>query len=248
MYEDVIKINEPKSCMAEVYRVLRNNIEFAYNNANVKSVLVTSTKNGEGKTTVAANLAVTMANSGRKTLLIDCNLNSPSLHMVFRTVNNIGLTTILKNQKYTGEASIKTNYENLYLLTSGLNSEKFSELLMSKKIGDLLKQAKEKYDFVVVDTPAVMERSDAQIISQYVDGCLLVIGAGEVSKEEAKKTKELLENVNAKILGAVLNKIEGGKKVNDNVGKSENSIISKVNKVQEHKISYFLGNLKGKIV
>lgn len=245
IYKDMIKVNEPKSSMTEVYRVLRNNIEFAYNNSNVKSVLITSTKNGEGKTTVAANLAVTMANSGKKTLLIDCNLNSPSLHKVFKTVNNVGLTTVIKNDKYSGQAAIRTNYDNLYLLTSGQNSERCSELLMGKRISDFLKQAKEKYDFIIIDTPAVMEKSDAQIISQYVDGCLLVIGSGEVNKEEARKTKELLEKVNAKILGAVLNKTEDINKFGRDIGEDENVIGTEVEKVKEFKEKFRVSNLKG---
>jgi capsular exopolysaccharide synthesis family protein len=244
MSKHMIKVNEPKSCMAEVYRVLRNNIEFAYNNSNVKSILVTSTSNGEGKTTVAANLAVTMANSGKKVLLIDCNLNSPSLHKVFKIDNNVGLSTILNNEKYNGEVIAKTSYENLYVLTSGINSERFSELLMSKRISDFFKIAKEEYDFVIVDTPAVMERSDAQIISQYVEGCLLVIGSGQVNKEEAKKTKELLEKVNAKILGAVLNKTEGRKKIDPNIREYENVIVTEVDKVQEFHQNYNLSKLR----
>ena len=234
----MIKDNESKSSMAEVYRVLRNNIEFAYNNSNLKSVLVTSARNGEGKTTVAANLAITMANSGKKVLLIDCNLNSPSLHKVFNIDNNLGLTTILNDEKYKGEVINKTSYDNLYLLTSGINSEKFAELLMSKKISDFFKVAKEKYDFIIVDSPAVMERSDAQIISQYVEGCLLVIRAGQVNKEEAKQTKELLEKVNAKILGAVLNKTEDRKKVDLNIREHENAIATKVDKVKEVQEGY----------
>ncbi len=245
IYKDMIKVNEPKSCMAEVYRVLRNNIEFAYNNSNVKSVLVTSTKNGEGKTTVAVNLAVTMANSGKKTLIIDCNLNNPSLHKAFEMPNKVGLTTMLRNEKYKGEAVTKTSYENLYLLTTGLNSERFSELLMGNKISDLLKSFKEKYDFIIVDTPAVIEKSDAQVISQYVDGCLLVIGSGEVNKEEARRTKDLLERVNAKILGAVLNKTEDVKKANNNIRVDESVIVTRREKVKERQEKFNLGSLKG---
>jgi capsular exopolysaccharide synthesis family protein len=234
----MIKDNESKSCMAEVYRVLRNNIEFAYNNFNVKSVLVTSARNGEGKTTVATNLAITMANSGKKVLLVDCNLNSPSLHKVFKVDNQVGLTTILNNEKYKGEVINKTSYYNLYLLTSGINSEKFAELLMSKKISDFFKAAKEKYDFIIVDSPAVMERSDAQIISQYVEGCILVIRAGQVNKEDAKQTKELLEKVNAKILGAVFNKTEERKKFDSNIKEYENVIVTEVDKVKEVQQGY----------
>jgi len=233
MSKHLISVNESKSSMAEVYRVLRNNIEFAYNNSNVKSVLVTSTRNGEGKTTVAANLAVTMANGGKRVLLIDCNLNSPSLHKIFKVENNVGLTTILNNEKCDSEVINKTSYENLYLLTSGVNSERFSELLMSKRISDFFIVAKENYDFVIVDSPSVMERSDAQIISQYVDGCLLVIGSGQVNKEEVKKTKELLKKVNAKILGAVLNKTEERKKTGPNIKEYENAIVTEVVKVQD---------------
>lgn len=208
----VIGIGEPSTYLSECYRMLRNDIQFSNRCSNVKSVLITSATEGEGKTTTAANLAVSMAKNGKKTLLIDCDINNPGINILFNMTKDIGLTTLIKDEKYNERAIIESEFENLYILTAGLECDNSSEIFGSEKMQQIFKTFNEKYDFVVIDTPAITELCDAQIISQYVDGCILVVGAGDVDLEEVKKAQELLHKVNAKILGAVLNKTSSKEK------------------------------------
>jgi protein-tyrosine kinase len=192
--------------------MLRNDIQFSNRCSNVKSVLITSATEGEGKTTTAANLAISMAKSGKKTLLIDCDINNPGINILFDTANHIGLSTLIKEENYNERAIIESEFQNLYILNTGSDCDNSSEIFGCKKMQQLLKTFNEKYDFVVIDTPAITELCDAQIISQYVDGCILVVGAGDVDLEEVKRAKELLQKVNAKILGVVLNKTSSKEK------------------------------------
>ncbi|MGG3766266.1 CpsD/CapB family tyrosine-protein kinase [Priestia megaterium] len=204
--------NSPKDPVAEQYRTIRTNIQFSDADQEIKSIVLTSTGPGEGKSTTASNLATVYAQQGLRTLLIDADLRKPTAHYTFRLENHIGLTNVLTKQSTLGQAVQETEVPELFLLTSGPIPPNPAELLGSKNMTELLKEMKEEFDMIVFDTPPVLAVADAQILANQVDGSILVVSSGKTDKEAAIKAKELLLKANAKVLGAVLNnrKMEEG--------------------------------------
>lgn len=201
------------SPLSEAYRALRTNSHYAMADLGAKSLCVTSCMQGEGKTTMAANLAVVFAQEGRKTLLIDADMRKPVLHKVFGTANRSGLAQMLLSQGNIETLAVPTKIEHLHLLPSGPVPGNPAELLASERMDELLRQALERYDRIVVDTPPVLVVTDAQIIAAKCQSVLLVVGVGKVKRTALVKAKQLLEHVKARILGVVLN---GEKKSSDN--------------------------------
>nr|WP_116758297.1 CpsD/CapB family tyrosine-protein kinase [Priestia megaterium] len=201
----LISLTNPKSSIAEQFRTVRTSIQFSGIEADLQSLLVTSPSPAEGKSTIAANLAVVFAQQGKRTLFIDSDLRKPTVHYTFHIENHIGLTNILTGQVTLEEAVKTTRQENLWVLTSGPIPPNPSELLGSKGMDALLEKAKDEFDLVIFDSPPVLAVTDAQVLSNLTNGVVLVINSGKTKIDDAKKTKELLENAKAKILGVVLN-------------------------------------------
>ncbi|MBZ9636636.1 CpsD/CapB family tyrosine-protein kinase [Clostridium sp. FP1] len=211
---DLITFKEPTSPMSESYRTLRTNIQFSSFDKKIKTILITSSGPGEGKTTTSSNLAMVMAQGGNKTILIDCDQRKPQVHKVFGFSNENGLSNILvsDNEVDINIGVHETEQPNLHVLSSGTRPPNPAELLGSAKMKNFIEQLKKTYDFIILDTPPIVLVTDAQILAQYTDGCLLVISSGEAERDSAIKSKGLLEKVNAKILGTVLNKVDSKKK------------------------------------
>ncbi|MFV8826389.1 CpsD/CapB family tyrosine-protein kinase [Alkalihalobacterium sp. APHAB7] len=201
----LITQDDPKSPIAEQYRTIRTNIEFASVDEKVKTILVTSTGPGEGKSTTAANLAVVMAQQGNKVLLMDSDLRKPTAHYTFGVPNIAGLTSLLTKQHTAEEALQVTKVENLFLLPSGPIPPNPAELLSSRGMTLFLEAVAKKFDIVIIDSPPLMAVTDAQILSNYTDGTILVVGSGKADREQAVKAKDMLVAAKAKILGVVLN-------------------------------------------
>jgi capsular exopolysaccharide synthesis family protein len=208
---DLITISNPNSPSAEAFRTLRTNIQYSSIDKKVQVVCVTSAGPGEGKSTIGSNLAVVMAEAGKKTLLIDCDLRKPSIHKAFKLSNSTGLSDLLAGRAVFEKTIQETGIESLQVLTSGMKPPNPSELLASSKMKKFIAALRMRYDFIVIDTPPVLLVTDAQLLVECSDGYLLVIASGEVDKDAAAKAQNLLEKVNAKILGAVLNKVESSK-------------------------------------
>lgn len=206
-YKLIISKN-PKSQTAEAYRALRTNIKFASVDKVVKQILVTSPGPKEGKSSTVANLAVSMAQAGISVLIIDADLRNPSQHKIFDLINLTGLTTTLAEDASTCTYIVKTPYEGLDILTSGPMPPNPAELLESRRMKQILNEAAQAYDLVLIDSPPVIAVTDASVLAQSVDGVILVLAAGEVERENALRTKEQLKKVGAKILGIVLNKVK----------------------------------------
>lgn len=206
--EELITISSPKSPIAEAYRTLRTNIQYSSIDKKIQVVCVTSSGPSEGKSTIAANLAVVTAQAGKKTLLIDCDQRKPRQHKLFNISNMTGLSNLLADETGIAEAVQKTDIENLMVLPAGTRPPNPSELLSSEKMRNLIGSLREKLNFIIIDTPPLLMVTDAQLLSGYTDGYLLAVASGEAEREAVAKARELLENVNGKILGAVLNKLK----------------------------------------
>lgn len=197
---------EPKSIAAEAYRTLRTNIQYSSFDKELKTIIVTSSEPSEGKTVTSGNLALAMAQSDKKVLLIDCDLRRPNIHKKFNISNEIGLSNYLVGEASLEKVLIKYN-ENLFLIPAGTIPPNPAEMLASKKMKSFLDALEEKFDCILIDTPPVIAVTDAQILSTIVDGVLLVVASGQAGKQSAIKAKELLLKVKANILGTVLTKV-----------------------------------------
>jgi capsular exopolysaccharide synthesis family protein len=200
--------DNPKSPVSEAYRTLRTNIQFANVDNTVKCIAFTSAGPAEGKSSTVANIAVAMGQAGKNVLIIDADMRNPTQHKVFELLNGEGLSTTLVSDSAYLEHVVGTRQEGVSVLTAGPIPPNPAELLGSKKMKQLIELAKNTYDMVLVDTPPTIAVTDSSIMAQIVDGVILVLSSGEVSREYAISTKEQLEKVGARILGTVLNKVE----------------------------------------
>ncbi|MFD1707469.1 CpsD/CapB family tyrosine-protein kinase [Siminovitchia sediminis] len=200
----ITKLN-PRSPISEQYRTIRTNIEFSSVDEEIRTLMVTSSGPGEGKSTTTANLAVVFAQQGKRVLLVDADLRKPTVHYTFGITNTFGLTNVLTRQMELKDAVKTSNEELLHILPSGPIPPNPSEQLSSKGMKEFLEAAKDAYDLVIFDTPPVLAVTDAQVLSNQCDGTVLVISSGKTETEAAAKTKELLEGANGRILGVVLN-------------------------------------------
>ncbi|OCT11060.1 hypothetical protein A8709_05010 [Paenibacillus pectinilyticus] len=196
------------SSTAEAYRSLRFNIECSVFGREAKTITITSSSRGEGKTTTAVQLAIAYAQIGKKVLLLDADLRNPSIHLAFGEENRRGLTNYLEGQASLNEIIRDTIVENLSMMTSGPGSKNPSGLLASKQMDTLLATLKENFDIVIVDTPSLLTITDAKIMATKCDGILLIVEYGKVKREAAKKVKEELMLANVKLIGVVLNEVK----------------------------------------
>ncbi|TMV47494.1 CpsD/CapB family tyrosine-protein kinase [Paenibacillus mesophilus] len=195
----------PVSPIAETYRSLRANIQFCSLDQPVRTVLVTSAKGGEGKTTTAANLAILFAEEKKRVLLVDADLRNPSLHHVFSRANRVGITNTLSDQSDVQEAIQDTSIDRLSLLTTGPIPTNPAELLAKFRLEKTFREIKQSFDIVIVDSPPVLPVTDSLLLSSQCDGVVLVLQSGKTKREDARKTVQALELAQCRLLGTVLN-------------------------------------------
>lgn len=193
------------SILSEAYRTLRANIMFSAIDDPIRAIMLTSANPGEGKTTTVANLAVTYAHEGKKTLLVDADLRKPSLQIMFMKSNRSGLTDALFKENDWKELVHETEIENLHLLTTGVIPPNPSEILSSRRMADLVEEWRQHYDVILFDTPPLLAVADAMILSALCDGVILVIKSGKTKFTSARKVLSQLEFAKARVLGTVLN-------------------------------------------
>jgi len=206
---DLILEKQPKSPISEAYRTIRTNIDFSSIDKEIRTILVTSSGPGEGKTTTAANIALTYAQAGKKTLLIDCDLRKPRIHKVFKISNRIGFTNMMADDMKLSEAAFLFN-DTLQVLTAGTIPPNPSEMLSSNKMKTFLQAAAMVYDRIIIDSPPINVVTDAQILGAATDGVILVVSSEITNIEGAIRAKELLLKVKANILGVVLRRLKSG--------------------------------------
>lgn len=206
---NITSFREPKAPVSEAYRTVRTNIQFSKVDKDVKTIIVTSSKQNEGKTTVICNLAVSFASlDDKKVLIIDGDLRNPTVHRLFNVTNAHGLTDVLTGQKSFDKCVNSTEIKNLHVLTTGKIPPNPSEMLGSNKMKAFVDDLREYYDYIFIDSPPIGIITDAGTVASYADGTILVVGAHEVDVDMAKISKERLEQVDANILGVVLNKYD----------------------------------------
>lgn len=199
----------PKSVIAEQYRTIRTNIQFSMIDRDVKSIVMTSSGPWEGKSTTSANLASVFTDQGKRVLLVDADLRKPTVQRTFGLSNIVGLTTLLSDpeQELAKVIQLVTGTE-LHVLTSGPIPPNPSELLNSNRMNILMKRFEDMFDIIIYDMPPVTSVTDAQIMAAKADGVVFVIRHGVAQKDSVLNAKELLEMVNANILGVVFNGVE----------------------------------------
>ena len=200
---DLITITDPRSPISEAYRTLRTNLSFYSLDNPLRSLVVTSPAPNEGKSTTIANLAVTIAQSGRRTILVDCDLRRPSLHDLFGLKAEPGFTDLVLADEMALPLQA-TGVDNLWLLASGAKPPNPADMLGAKKVDQIIARLQEEADMVLFDAPPVMAVTDAAVLGAKVDGVLLVIQAGKTKRDHAERAKETLEKARVRIVGATL--------------------------------------------
>lgn len=203
-----VALTEPRSPMAESFRTLRTNINYAAVDREIKIILVTSPHMGEGKSTASANLGVVLAQTGQETLLVDCDLRKPMLHKIFALANQKGLTNLLTETLLLEELVQPTQQDKLQVLTSGPIPPNPAEMLASRRMANLLDELRSCYERIIIDTTPIEAVTDAIVLSSQVDGVLLVVDSGRTPIQIARDARDKLARANAHILGIVLNRIK----------------------------------------
>jgi len=204
---DLITLTAPRSPAAEAYRTLRTSLEFSSLDRPLRSLLVTSPAADEGKSATLANLAVVMAEGGRKVILVDGDLRRPALHRIFGASNERGLSDLILQEGDLDAVPLQdTGVPGLHLLTSGQmpQNETASVLLGSARMGALVTALTGQADLVLFDAPPVIAVTDAVLLAARVDGTLLVIRAGSTQRDHVLRARALLDKVNAHLVGAAL--------------------------------------------
>lgn len=211
---------DQRSIVSEQFRTLRTNIQFAAVDRRLKTIMVTSSSMGEGKSTVIANLGVVLAQQQNKVLLVDTDMRKPTIHFTFKMHNQIGLTHVITKQATFEDVVVETSIPRLDVVTSGPIPPNPSELLGSRAMKEFVCSVAQEYDYVLFDAPPVNAVTDSQVIAGLVDGTIFVIRSGQSDERHVKQALDSLRKVDAKVLGAVLNDRKLEKNVNYYYGES----------------------------
>ena len=206
MTEKLITLSAANTAPSEAYRALRTNLIFSDLDNKLRALLVTMPapeSEAGSKATLVANLAVTMAQSGRRTLLVDCDLRHPCQHEIWGISNDRGLSGLLASGDEVQTADV--GVENLAVLAAGPRPDNPADLLGSRQMEALIVQLKGQAEFVLFDAPPVLAVTDAALLAAHMDGVLLVLNSGHTRRDHAERARELLERVRAHVIGAVLN-------------------------------------------
>lgn len=198
---------EPMSDVAESYRTVRTAVYFGVPAGSVKTLLVTSPQPGDGKTTLASNLAIAMAQAGNRVLLLDADFRKPMQHKVFELDKGIGVSSVLSGEKTLEEAVHATPIEGLSVIACGPIPSNPSEILNSKAFHGLVEQLKQQHDIIVVDSPPVLPVTDARILAAFCDVTLMALRAEKSTRKGSLYARDVLLSVGAHLLGVVVNDV-----------------------------------------
>ncbi len=205
---ELITFHDTKSLISEAYRNLRTSVLLSSGSGHPpKTLLITSSQAGEGKTTTAVNIAITLSQTGKRVVLLDCDMRNPRVHKVIGVENNQGMSTYLSGNSDLASLIQQSEMPNFFAISAGRIPPNPAELLGSLRMKQGLQLLGEEFDHVVVDSPPVLSVTDARILGTMVDGVILVIKGGETPKEAVQRTKRLLQEVHAHIIGTLLNNV-----------------------------------------
>ncbi|RKX27579.1 MAG: hypothetical protein DRP45_00655 [Candidatus Zixiibacteriota bacterium] len=208
-YVPVIDCFSQESPVATELRRLLSSMKKLEGQSELKSILVTSATESEGKSTICSLLSITSARRGYKTLLVDCDLRRPMIHAMFALERRHGIVEVLSEGVAIKSVIKKTSLDNLDVVTSGKVTSQPTELFDSRAIEGLIRELKFYYDFIFVDTPPVIPVSDPMLLAQELDGTLFVVRAGATAREVLKRAADIMTSNNVNLLGAVLNDVKG---------------------------------------
>lgn len=200
-------LDDPKSYYAEAFRTIKTNIKYSSADKHKKVLLVTSTEAGEGKSTISANLALSLSQDNKKVIIIDGDLRKPSVHKQFRISGSVGLTEVLIGEQSLDSVKYKIN-PYLYAIVSGHIPPNPAELLASEEMEKVIEKLREEYDYVIIDTNPIGLVADAQILSSKVDGVILVARYEKTKKENLLSCKKMIDQVGGNTIGVILNGID----------------------------------------
>lgn len=198
-------LHAPTSMEAECYRSIRTALSVVTEDREARVLQITSPEPGDGKTTLAANLAVAVAQSGKRVLLIDADIRRPNVHKLFRVQRDVGLADVLEGRADLMSAVVTSSVERLSLLVAGKATINPAELLSSGQLGTLLNYARTQFDAVFVDTPPMLAVSDPAVVARYTNGVLLVVRVNKNRRAAAIRTREIVKTNNMPVLGIVVN-------------------------------------------
>jgi succinoglycan biosynthesis transport protein ExoP len=204
---ELITFRHPRSILSEAYRGIRTAILLSSSGRPPKTIVVSSPSPFEGKTTTMINTAIALSQIGAQVIIIDADMRKPRVHRVFDGGNGTGLSTFLSGNAKLGSVIKRTNIPNLYYISSGPIPPNPSELLGSNLFKTMLQLLGEKFDQIIIDSPPILGFTDSVVLSASVDGVVLVVSGGKTPKETLRHTKDTLHQVNAKILGVVINRV-----------------------------------------
>ncbi|MDQ0217499.1 polysaccharide biosynthesis tyrosine autokinase [Peribacillus cavernae] len=202
---NLVTFSNPYSIISDQFRTIRTNIQFLSEERKKRTFLITSTGKSEGKSTIIANLAVSMSQQKEKVLLIDANLREPIIHKIFKIPNEVGLTNVLTNRIIFEDAIQRPGIGKMKILSSGSITANPAELLGYEQMTDLLRMASNSYDIVLIDSPSVLEFTETRVLANQCDGVVLVLNRGKTELEKAAEARRVLELAHAKLIGAIIN-------------------------------------------
>lgn len=206
MKDELVIFNRPKSNISEDIRTIRTNLQFTASDDS-KVLLVTSSIPGEGKSFISSNLATAFAQTGERTIIVDCDLRLGRVHKIFNMSNENGLSNMLINSKIDYSKYVKkTDIPNLYIISRGIVPPNPSELLNSTNTKKIIKELRENFDRIIFDGVPVNGLPDSLVMANLVDRVILVTAVGYTSIDELNESKKALEKIDAKIAGVVVNK------------------------------------------
>lgn len=209
-HDELVAASNPRSEAAEAYRTLATNIQFSSLDRPIRTLLVTSASPAEDKTVVLANLAVTLAASGRRVIVVDCDLRRPRLHTIFGVAEGPGLTSMMLDESVPPPLQ-ESSIPNVRVLASGPLPPNPGELLGSERMARAIELVASEADFILFDAPPITAVSDGVMLAPRLDGVLLVVDSGRTRRETGRRAKEQLERVGARLLGVALNNVKADK-------------------------------------
>lgn len=202
---NLITITDPSSAASEAFRSLRTNIMFANVDNPIRTLLVTAVSKDDATPETIANLAVTIARGGNRTILVDANLRTPRQHSIWNLQSDSGLSNMMQDERLLAQPPLlPSGIDNLEILPAGTLPANPADLLISRRMGDIISILKARASYVLFDSPPVLGATDAALLANKLDGVLLVVRQGKTRRDDVSRARAALEQVQANVIGAVL--------------------------------------------